>query len=273
MKREDFKKVTPEHIEVCKKMVKDRVNACSNTSCEDCPFYIKNVTKGFYGCSPYGREYFKCSPCGKGYFKIPDNGVAALAEKFLAMAKGEELDNDISVNADDQSVLVVEYAPFLDDVCFRIKYQNTEILKRGEFYDDTLAIPVKSGGTPCFGNGEEKVLYIWGWNDKGDDQPFIVSREDAELINKAVRQLNEKYKTPQMWRAEAGNSYYCIDTKSMKVSFREDRRFPLDEILYKNKNYFRTMEEAEQWLDKIKEIFEEYNKQCVEQRGIDDEEK
>lgn len=187
--------------------------------------------------------------------------------------KREDLDNNAGINTDEQSVLVVEYAPFLDDVCFRIKYQNTEILKRGEFYDDALAIPVKSGGSPCFGNGEEKVLYIRGWNDKWDDHPFIVSREDAELINKAVRQLNEKYKTPQIWRAEAGNSYYYIDTKSMNVSLREDRRFALDEVLYENKNYFQTMGEAEQWLEKIKEIFKEYNKQCVEQRGTGDEEK
>lgn len=262
MRRKDFKQVTQEYIKCCEKMVKDRTNTCSNTLCEDCPFHMKNITKGFFGCSDYGRVYFQ----------IEDEGVAMLAEKFLAMAKGKEVDDDTEMSDEDQSVLIVEYAPCFDDVCIRIKYQNTEILKRGEFYDNTLAIPIKSGESPCFGKDGEKILYIRGWNGDYDNRPFIVSREDAELINKAVRQLNKKYEVPQMWRAEIGGLYYYIDTKSMKVCSREDRTFALDTILYKSKNYFQTEVEAEQWLEKIKGIFEEYGKQCIEQGRADNEE-
>lgn len=46
MKREDFKKVTKEHVENCKKIIE--LESCDSIECSSCPFYPRN-----YGATPY----------------------------------------------------------------------------------------------------------------------------------------------------------------------------------------------------------------------------
>lgn len=41
MKKEDFKKITEEHIEVCE-IIKEQKGACNDIECSSCPFELEN---------------------------------------------------------------------------------------------------------------------------------------------------------------------------------------------------------------------------------------
>ena len=65
------------------------------------------------------------------------------------------------------------------------------------------------------------------------------------------------------WRAEKGESYWFINSEGSVTEYKEDNH-PLDEKIYNFGNYFRTKEQAEEMLKRIKETFHKYYQKIVE---------
>lgn len=59
------------------------------------------------------------------------------------------------------------------------------------------------------------------------------------------------------WRADAGLSYWTINLESMQVEMHNDERNEIDNKFWTNRNYFQTIEEAQEKLDKISELLTE----------------
>ena len=70
-------------------------------------------------------------------------------------------------NMKKENVLEIEAREVFDRVAIRIKYQNFEVLKRGEFYDEELN--VKSLAGFCFDN-VTKELFIKGNKKEYDEK-------------------------------------------------------------------------------------------------------
>ena len=56
------------------------------------------------------------------------------------------------------------------------------------------------------------------------------------------------------WRAKQGEKYFYINTNYMYVNIVSDDLFNVDNARYENGNYFQTKEQAEQALEKMKEV-------------------
>ena len=69
-----------------------------------------------------------------------------------------------------ENVLEIEYQEVFNKVAIRIKYQNFEILKRGEFYDEEIR--VESFLVPEYIKDDNK-LYIQGEEQSKDSRIFL----------------------------------------------------------------------------------------------------
>ena len=140
-----------------------------------------------------------------------------------------------------EKVLEIEYQEVFDKVAVRIKYQNFEVLKRGEFYDKETR--VDSACEPEYDKHDNK-LYIQGKKEKEDNKIILVDKEDLKEILKRVNKINEKYGITKRWRAKCGKNYYYIDNFGM-VNCSIDIYSVVDDIRYNLGNYFETKEEAQ----------------------------
>lgn len=149
-----------------------------------------------------------------------------------------------------EKVLEIESQEVFDKVAIRIKYQNFEVLKRGEFKDEEII--VESACVPDYINLNNK-LYIQGEAESVDNRIFLVDKEDLKNILEKVNKINEKYGIPKRWRGERSNKYFSIfgDSEISKVT---DNYFPEDQRRYEWGNYFKTEEEAE----KVKEELDKF---------------
>lgn len=159
-----------------------------------------------------------------------------------------------------KNVLELEYEKVFDMVAIRVKYQNCDILKRGKFEDENLR--VRSINVPDYSSGSG-ILSIQGEVKREDDRIILVSEYDANKIkqqvkelNKRYGELNKRYGIEERWRAERGRDYYYIDSECTAFG-TYDYRCNEDNIRYELGNYFRTEEDAEKALEKIKQIFNE----------------
>ena len=75
-----------------------------------------------------------------------------------------------------ENVLEIEYQEVFDKVVVRIKYQNFEVLKRGEFYDEETE--VQSCWVPEYIKDDNK-LYIQG---KEEEKDSSTSEEDENTL-------------------------------------------------------------------------------------------
>lgn len=150
------------------------------------------------------------------------------------------------------NVLEIEYKEvFNGDYAVKIKYQNEDVLKRGEFVDEEIG--VESVEVPDF---DKKTMFLRGENEDGDNRYSIVSSKKLEEIKAKVERINKKYGIKYRWRAERGKGYYYIDSECAAFG-TYDYRCNEDDIRYELGNYFRTVEDAEKALKKIKQIFNE----------------
>lgn len=150
------------------------------------------------------------------------------------------------------NVLEIEYKEvFNGDYAVKIKYQNEDVLKRGEFVDNEIG--VESDNVPEF---YRYTLFVRGKNKDKDNRYHIVSSKKLEEIKSKVKKINEKYGIRKRWRAERGRGYYYIDDECTAFG-TYDYRCNEDNIRYELGNYFRTEEDAEKALEKIKQIFNE----------------
>ena len=140
-----------------------------------------------------------------------------------------------------ENVLEIEYQEVFGKTAVRIKYQNFEVLKRGEFYDKETR--VDSACEPEYDKHDNK-LYIQGKKEKEDNKIILVDKEDLKEILKRVNKINEKYGITKRWRAKITETYYCID--DFNGIYKEiESQLNSDNKRYKIGNYFKTKEEAE----------------------------
>ena len=151
-----------------------------------------------------------------------------------------------------EKVLEIETQEVFDKIAIRIKYQNFEVLKRGEFYDGERK--VERDWAPEYIKDNNK-LYIQGKDESEDSRIFLVDKEDLKKILEIVNEINKKYGIPKRWRAEKGGIYWFIDIDfSGKVRDLWDQRCSEENIRYNLGNYFKTEEEAQ----KVKEELDKF---------------
>lgn len=139
-----------------------------------------------------------------------------------------------------ENVLEIEYMPVFDNkFIVRIKHQNTDVLKRGEFLDDE--IKVESIGGPSF---IHNILLLRG-NDHSRDYDYsVISEVQLNKIIKQVEQINSKYGIKVRERVTITDRYYYIDCWG-DIGITADFATDIDNALYKVGNYFATRQEAE----------------------------
>ena len=144
-----------------------------------------------------------------------------------------------------EKVLEIETQEVFDKIAIRIKYQNFEVLKRGEFYDGERK--VESDWAPEYIKDNNK-LYIQGKDESEDSRIFLVDKEDLKKILEIVNKINEKYGIPKRWRAEIGKKHFSILSTGGVGSFSEyyDK---FDNDRYDLGNYFETKEQAQKVID------------------------
>ncbi|WP_338961521.1 hypothetical protein KST74_08705 [Fusobacterium nucleatum] len=145
-----------------------------------------------------------------------------------------------------EKVLEIETQEVFDKVAVRIKYQNFEVLKRGEFED--IEIGVVSFNNPCYLSYPYNQLHLKGKFKIDDDFIFTVTKEEFENIKNMVEAINEKYGIPKRWRAKRGEKHFSILFTGEVMSFSEyyDK---FDNDRYDLGNYFETKEQAQKVID------------------------
>ena len=145
-----------------------------------------------------------------------------------------------------EKVLEIEAQEVFDRVAIRIKYQNFEVLKRGEFED--RGIGVVSFNNPCYLPSPYNQLHLKGKSKIEDNSIFTVAKEEFKNIKNMVEAINEKYGIPKRWRAKENDCYYTIFGENIEKKSLADDKF------YNLGNYFKTKEEAE----KVKEELDKF---------------
>lgn len=139
-----------------------------------------------------------------------------------------------------KNVLEVEYMPIFDDkFIVRIKSQNCDVLKRGEFSDEEIG--VESIGGPSF---ISSILLLRGGNHNRDYDYSIISKEKLDEIINKVELINKKYGIKIRERVGMMERYYYIDYLG-DILGTSDFATDIDNTLYKIGNYFATKQEAE----------------------------
>ena len=146
-----------------------------------------------------------------------------------------------------EKVLEIEFKEVFDKVAIRIKYQNFEVLKRGEFKDEEII--VESACVPDYINLNNK-LYIQGEAESTDNRIFLIDKEDLKNILEKVNKINEKYGIPKRWRAKENDCYYTIFGENIEKKSLADDKF------YNLGNYFKTKEEAEKVKKELDKFWE-----------------
>lgn len=150
-----------------------------------------------------------------------------------------------------EKVLEIEFQEVFDKVAIRIKYQNFEVLKRGEFEDREIG--VVSFNNPCYLSYPYNQLHLKGKFKIDDDFIFTVTKEEFKNIKNMVEAINEKYGIPKRWRAEKEKEYFFV-TGTNEITADEEYYNKADNVRYELGNYFKTEEEAE----KVKEELDKF---------------
>ena len=152
-----------------------------------------------------------------------------------------------------ETVLEIEFQPVFDKWAWKITKQNEEILKRNNFKDEELNIA--SSHSPCF---EESFLFVKGVSQCYDGIINICTAEEKTLIEEKVKAINAKYGIKKRWRANKYGYYHFLGNifeicESTEMGFVEDIE------RYRDGNYFRTKEEAEEYAKYIKKCSLEWH--------------
>jgi len=141
-----------------------------------------------------------------------------------------------------EKVLEIESQEVFDRVAIRIKYQNFEVLKRGEFED--RGIGVVSFNNPCYLPSPYNQLHLKGKSKIEDNSIFTVAKEEFKNIKNMVEAINEKYGIPKRWRAEKEKEYFFV-TGTSEITTDEEYYNEADDARYELGNYFKTVAEAQ----------------------------
>jgi len=79
---------------------------------------------------------------------------------------------------------------------------------------------------------------------------------DSDEIDNAdrLRVLRKNTLIPGKWRAEHGGRYYAVNNCGVTSLFRDDY-YGFDDDCYRSGNYFRTLDEAEIYAEKWRNLF------------------
>ena len=147
-----------------------------------------------------------------------------------------------------ETVLEIEFQPVWDKWAWRITKQNEEVLARDIFLDKKIGV-MSDGGSPDFAK-DTNYLFIRGFSKKEDNKINMCTTEEKALIEEKVKAINEKYGIKKRWRANKYGYYHFLGNifeicESTEMGFVEDIE------RYRDGNYFRTKEEAEEYRDYI----------------------
>jgi len=156
-----------------------------------------------------------------------------------------------------ETVLEIEFQPVFDEWAWKITKQNEEILERNNFKDEEL--DVASSHSPCF---EESFLFVKGVRRCYDGIINICTSEEKTLIEEKVKAINEKYGIAKRWRAEYSKNYFYIN-EMFKIKFDTESYWDIDDKRYENGNYFRTEQDAKEYMEYMKQCSHEWH----EKRG------
>ena len=107
-----------------------------------------------------------------------------------------------------ESVLEIEFTPVWDKWAWRIRKQNEEVLKLGNFKDDELKVMSTSLIDPSFVTLSN---YLYLKSSDLNNTVNICNDIVKRIIQDKVEAVNEKYGIEKRWRAETGESYFYID--------------------------------------------------------------
>lgn len=88
------------------------------------------------------------------------------------------------------------------------------------------------------------------YRPKDSTDLLLEIKQELEVIKK---KLNKAISKPERWRANIGDYYYYIDWDFEIVSHREAGD-DSDDFTYSTGNYFQTIEEAQKYADRIKQL-------------------
>ena len=152
-----------------------------------------------------------------------------------------------------EDVLKIEFIPVWDKWVWRIIYQNEDVLKRGEFYDEDLK--TESVFDPSF---IDECFYVRGTFDEHDDKINFCTTEEKAIIEEKVKAINEKYGIKKRWRAEKNDYYHYIEG-FISIVEGIDLNFVEDNERYKVGNYFKSKELAEKYLNDLKKFNQKWH--------------
>lgn len=173
----------------------------------------------------------------------------------------------------------------------KVKYNDQEIeipenatikVVNGDLVITPKEIEFKDGDICFSDNSRIKMVFIleymiWGnkinyhaclssygieykdWLDSNGDIRLATEEEKQKLLDalhKDGKDWDAKNKkiVDYRWRAKQGEKYFYINTNYMYVNIVSDDLFNVDNARYENGNYFQTKEQAEQALEKMKEV-------------------
>ena len=154
-----------------------------------------------------------------------------------------------------ESVLEIEFTPVWDKWAWRIRKQNEEVLKLGNFRDDELKVMSTSLIDPSFMTLSN---YLYLKSSDLDNTINICEDTVKRIIEEKVEAVNEKYGVEKRWRAETGESYFYIDDWC-GISIDNDWDYDEDKARYDFGNYFETEEEAKKYLEYMKKCSLEWD--------------
>lgn len=107
------------------------------------------------------------------------------------------------------------------------------------------------------GYGNYTIINLNDNDDDNYDNDYIINTNNLineQIKNKLenfVKQINEKYGTLKIWRAENDEVYYYIN-EHFEVDWFRDNRLPGTNKNYENGNYFQTKQEALEYAEHMK---------------------
>lgn len=141
-----------------------------------------------------------------------------------------------------------------DTVTFRISRQThreEEFTQNGREFKSSCGVILSSQGSPEFG-AYIKTLFVRGWDYSEDDNKITVSLLHFADIMQAVTEYNETdgkgYEKP--WPQDGDKYLWVGSTGFVHESYFDDT--PLEHDRRKFGNFFRTREEAEAALERVK---------------------
>lgn len=187
-----------------------------------------------------GKVYSVLGTINGCYMILNDNGE----EGCYLKSRFEEVEE-----MEKEKVLEVEFQEVFDKVAWRIVYYNKEAIIKNKFEDGGLGFT--SVKTPT-AYPSKFVLYNSGEVD--DSGIGIMSKEASEKFKDIVREVNEEYGIPKRWRAKEGEQYWFICGWYLDVFETTDCYEIFNKRQYDSGNYFKTKNEAQAKLEKIKQI-------------------